>query len=112
MKTLIRPVDQCRPCVVLFMLLLTAACGRSFVVATTRTIQLTTPGVEQDVSNLPGVRLVVGDRQFAGTLAAGGTTQWHFDPAMSLPNLKAATLPAQSTAGIAIDSESVQSFTV
>jgi hypothetical protein len=112
MKSLTKPAKQWIPRVAWVMLLLTAACGQSFVVRTTPTIQLTVPRIEQDVHGLPGVRLILGDSQFAGTLAAGGTTLWHVDPALSLPNIQTAMLPAQSKVVIAIDSDSVQSFTV
>jgi len=112
MKSRSKQVTPWIPCVARVLLLLTTACGQTFVVTTTPTLQLTTPRIEQPLHDLPGVRLIVGDRQFAGTLAAGGTTQWHVDPAVSLPNIQTAMLPAQSKAVIAIDSDSVQSFTV
>ena len=70
------------------------------------------PRAGPELNTLPGVRLIVVDRQFAATLATGGTTLWHVDPAVSLPNITAVMLPAQSETGIAIDTDSVRSLSV
>jgi len=58
----------------------------------------------------PLVWLIVGDKAVIGTLAAGGTSRGHGDPAYALPDLPAASLPADARAVIVVGSESFKSF--
>jgi len=58
----------------------------------------------------PPVWLIAGDKAVIGTLAAGGTSRGHADPAYALPDLPIASLLADAPAVIVVGSESVKSF--
>ena len=96
----------------IMVVLLAAACGQSVTSTNTPTIKDTTPEIIQVGHDLPRVWLIIDNRQLEGTLAAGGSTQGHFDPALTLPNIKTANWPADARPVIAIDSSSVQALTV
>jgi hypothetical protein len=61
---------------------------------------------------LPSAWIIIGDQRTLGTLAAGGTSQGHFDAAPILPDIKTAVLPATAKIVIAIDSNSALNITV
>ena len=58
----------------------------------------------------PPVWLIVGDKAVIGTLAAGGTSRGHRDPAYALPDLPTSSLPADAQAVIVVGSQSFTSF--
>src|SRR5258706_5709074 len=87
------------------------ACGQSTASTNTPITATTTPGISSDDIRLPAAWLFIGDQQVAGTLAAGGTPQGHFDPALALPDLKTAILPPAAPVIIAIESDLIQNIT-
>ena len=62
------------------------------------------------LSQPPPAWLIVGDQAVIGTLAAGGTSRVHGDPAYAIPGLPTASLPADARAVIVVGSESFKSF--
>src|SRR5436305_580508 len=70
--------------------------------ANTPSLPATAPHGGQVADELPNVWLTNGGNQWVGTLAAGGTSEWHFDPALTLPNIQTPRLPAQTRAVITI----------
>jgi len=92
--------------------LLAGACGPTFVSTNTSAVSATATTIGQDRLALPTAWLIIGDKHVAGTLAAGGTSQWHFDPALTIPEIKTAMLPAQAKVVVAIETNSLKSFTV
>ncbi|HKZ83513.1 MAG TPA: hypothetical protein VJ793_07630 [Anaerolineae bacterium] len=79
--------------------------------ATYNGLPLPTPRpAEAGLSQPPPAWLIVGDKAITGTLAAGGTSRVHGDPAYALPDLPTAILPADARAVIVVGSQSFKSF--
>jgi hypothetical protein len=95
---------------VLLLWLILTACGSSTTPVDTQVgpTQVNADGGPQ--SDLPSAWIVSHATQILGTLAAGGTTKGHFDPAPKLPDLAQVGLIANSQAIIMIKSSSIQEF--
>jgi len=65
------------------------------VAATYKGAALPTPKQIAGFVGPPSVWLIVGDQAIPPSLAAGGTEQGHFDPAVAIPNIATATLLAK-----------------
>jgi hypothetical protein len=78
--------------------------------ATYNGVPLPMPRPVVGFDGLPPVWLIVGDQAIPPSLAAGGTSREHGDPAYAIPNLPTASLPADARAVIVVGSESVKSF--
>src|SRR5258708_25252482 len=96
--------------VAFIMVLFAVVCGQPLASPLTPQASTTPPGISQDDVRLPTAWLVIGDKQVAGTLAAGGTPQGHFDPARTRPDLKTAILPHDVPLVITIESNLLQNF--
>jgi hypothetical protein len=94
-------------------MLLAGACGQPNASTEIPPLLPTTnTSVSQDVISLPKVQLILWNKQFSGTLAAGGTSHGHFDPPPVLADITTATLPAEGKVVIAIESIALQNLRV
>src|SRR5437588_7193109 len=82
-------------------------CGSSITPAETRVAPTQVSALSSPQSALPPVWIISNGIQILGTLAAGGTTTGHFDPALMLPDIAQVGLAGNTEDTIVIKSSSI-----